>query len=363
MGTIENWLCTDFITSDPFCSVDSLSEHLRRKQYIVLCDESNPCYGVLTPNDVLLRPHKLAIDCLVKKDVIQWDYTYQEIRKRFLSSVSEALPVYDGDRFLGILEKSNTLNRMKELMDELLLSSEAFPKLKTSLLHNLSHEIRTPLNHVLGFMNILSEMSQVESGLNIQKYQHIVQNGSKRFLRFMNDLIDLSICESEDKLELNQSSFSAMELFRAIVEQIHADEIGDNYEVDWTYDIDALLVIYSDLNRLKQVFGHLISLFVQFPSKQCKIVLGAQHDTKNQKQLLYVMCDSNAMEEQCYEQMAPLFQAKELNQGSSFDFRIDFIQKVLQRIGGSYSFEKNAKGKVLFRIFLPIQTTEDSCLN
>jgi hypothetical protein len=223
MEDLKDWLIHSYPTADPFAGVQSVTECLRKKHYLVVSDQDNPCYGILTSDDLLEHPHKLVIDCMSKKENIQIDDPYEVIYKKFEQSSSEALPVYCEDGFVGILEKTYTLVKFKDKIEKINKKIEGQSDLKESILHNLYHEVRTPLSQVLGFMNVLSEIEQNDS-TSILKYQHVIRNGSRQLLEFMNELIDLSVLNSGERLDISLNEFYPESILSNLITQFESDK-------------------------------------------------------------------------------------------------------------------------------------------
>ena len=103
------------------------------------------------------------------------------------------------ERTAELREKARELEAANERLMEL-------DKLKSSLLSNVSHELRTPLTSVLGFARMLAADAQriaKEAGENasgkfvdrIARNEEIVRHESKRLIRLINDILDLSKIE------------------------------------------------------------------------------------------------------------------------------------------------------------------------
>lgn len=70
--------------------------------------------------------------------------------------------------------------------------------LKNNFLSNMSHEVRTPLNSIIGFASLLGEELHDNEHHEFLTY---IEEGGQRLLQTINDLLDLSILESEhDKI-------------------------------------------------------------------------------------------------------------------------------------------------------------------
>ena len=72
--------------------------------------------------------------------------------------------------------------------------AEESDRLKTIFLANMSHEIRTPLNGILGFSSIIT------SGMcdkdQLEKYGKIIENSGHRLMTVIDDIIDISMIQS-----------------------------------------------------------------------------------------------------------------------------------------------------------------------
>ena len=195
---IEEYILITYPTVLPYDSVRSVEDRLRGKGYLVVVDEKNEFCGILTPCDIVVRPHKLVIDCLTPKEIIYTDDSFITMLGKFEQTPSEALPVFRHGACLGVLEKSTVIRKLKSGIEDFRKASKNTGKDKTEFLHNLSHELRTPLNQILGFMSVIAELSPEEIEPNREQYYAIIKESSERFLSTMDDLIELSRLHSED---------------------------------------------------------------------------------------------------------------------------------------------------------------------
>lgn len=67
---IKSIVIRDFNFVVPYASVESVKEQLLKNRYVVV-GENGVFAGLLTPADVIQRPHKLIADCITKKPGIQ----------------------------------------------------------------------------------------------------------------------------------------------------------------------------------------------------------------------------------------------------------------------------------------------------
>jgi two-component system sensor histidine kinase BarA len=86
-------------------------------------------------------------------------------------------------------------------------------RLKSEFLANVSHELRTPLNSILGFAELLKDVTAAD--LKSTRYvQNILQSG-KNLLELINDLLDLAKIEA-GRMEVRSEPVSLNDLFEGL---------------------------------------------------------------------------------------------------------------------------------------------------
>jgi len=124
---------------------------------------------------------------------------------------------------------------------------------KDTFLGQISHELRTPMTSIRAFSEILrdSELSLAEQ----QHFAGIIEDEAQRLTRLLDDLLDLSVLEN-GTLALNRQEGTVGGLIdRAIV----ASGINDKALRVLRHPGDEQVVIFTDLDRLSQVFINLIT--------------------------------------------------------------------------------------------------------
>jgi light-regulated signal transduction histidine kinase (bacteriophytochrome) len=352
MEIVNNHITNDYPTINPYIGVIGIEELLKEKRYVVVSDLDNPCHGVLTPLDILSHPHKLVIDCISPKEAILTSDSFDIIYRKFKRSKSEALPVYNNEKFLGILEVSQIWGLLNKSMEDYKKDVKKFGELKTSLLHNLYHEIRTPLNHVQGFMGVLSSMDQENLKKNFSQYSHIIEHGSKRFLKFMNNLIDLSTLESEDTFELNTSSILIEDLFKELMTQYDQD-YSDNIEADLRYEMPVRNSVVTDYARLKQLLSVLIDISVFLSKGKSTILIGC-HDISDQEKLRFFVKNetSNVNEWQSKVILNGVEGFYRHEETEHYGFQMEFIKMMTALLNGTFEMAVE-KGNVVAYLTVP----------
>jgi Signal transduction histidine kinase len=94
---------------------------------------------------------------------------------------------------LSIKWNITQLEIMKRKLVDAKQKAEESDRLKTIFLANISHEIRTPLNAIVGFSDIMAECDDQKQR---KIYYKIIDQSTKRLLKFIEDILLLSRIES-----------------------------------------------------------------------------------------------------------------------------------------------------------------------
>lgn len=211
-------------------------------------------------------------DLSVLKDKIPISYEKETIdnnENKYITFKKKVL-VENGERAPLIIAMESNITDMKRMEHELIKAKEKAEnsdKLKSAFLANMSHEIRTPLNAIVGFSRVIAETQNANERMG---YYNIVESNNIRLLQLINEILDLSRIESgimeftEEPINLNTM---CQEVFDA-----HRFRCPENVELIYEKS-DPDLWIYSDKNRLIQVFSNLIGNAMKF-TKQGSISFG-----------------------------------------------------------------------------------------
>ena len=163
------------------------------------------------------------------------------------------LTVYD------ISELRNT-QRLLQLEQE---NSRSCDKLKNAFIANMSHEIRTPMNAIVGFSSLLATASSEEEK---NMYTDIINQNSDRLLQLISDILDLSQIEA-GSFDFHYSKFNANDLLRELYALFNI-RLVEKPEVMLVCEADlAELTIYSERQRIMQVFMNLLTNAMKFTQK------------------------------------------------------------------------------------------------
>jgi len=159
-----------------------------------------------------------------------------------------------------------TITETKKELEKAQKEAEESALLKLAFLSNISHEIRTPINSIVGFSNLLSD-KEIDIGQRANFIDHI-SNNSQKLLKLINNLIDVS------KMETNQLTIQKEEfVLNPIITDLfksHKSYLSNNCKLKLRLvlpDNSEQFSIYSDKNKIIQVFDNLIDNAIKFTTK------------------------------------------------------------------------------------------------
>jgi signal transduction histidine kinase len=133
-------------------------------------------------------------------------------------------------------------------------------RLKSEFLANVSHELRTPLNSILGFAELLKDVTAADNKSS-RYVQNILQSG-KNLLDLINDLLDLAKIEA-GKMEVRSEPLSVNDLFEGLVSIMKPVTEAKSLTINCSVASDVP-IINTDPPKLQQVLYNFLSNAIKF---------------------------------------------------------------------------------------------------
>ncbi len=142
--------------------------------------------------------------------------------------------------------------------------AEESDRLKSSFLASISHELRTPLNIIIGFSNIICEITKDKT---LGEYSKAINNSGLNLLEIVENLF--SVAFDEHHVNLKPTSFQLRELSDLLLKQLRKQvEIANKTElIQLVVTSDDKLLeknVTADLNKINQVMINLFKNAVKF---------------------------------------------------------------------------------------------------
>jgi len=195
--------------------------------------------------------------------------------ERWIAWNNTILTSKNGD-FEGVLSSGQDITERRVFEKNLLnaqIASELANRSKSEFLANMSHELRTPLNSVIGFSDVLCTESHGELNEKQKKFISSIHKNGQNLLKIINNILNLSAIEAR-AIELNCEKFLLYDVFREVQENAIPFAMEKNISID--LDIEYLIFIDADRDKIKQILNNLISNAIKFNEHDGSIVIKAR---------------------------------------------------------------------------------------
>lgn len=171
-----------------------------------------------------------------------------------------------------------TISVQKEYVEKL----KEIDRKKVEFSSMVSHELKTPLVPILGYVQMLQKQ-ELMGELNKQQLDAVdeIYSSALKLQRLIGDILTTQKLDL-GKLEFNQENINISELLNSIIKDF--DPITSQKKIQMTIDVPENIVIFSDKDRINQVFSNLIKNAIDFvESKKGEITIGAQNEKNRVK--------------------------------------------------------------------------------
>lgn len=150
-------------------------------------------------------------------------------------------------------------------------------RLKEEFISSISHELRTPLTSIKGWSETLGyeNISKDELDLGLG----IIQDETERLIKLVEELLDFSRLSS-DRIRLQIDMVNIEVLTKGVVNQLKVKAIENNIKLTYRFEVENLVAIQGDKNRLRQVLINLVQNAIKFtpPEGYIEIIVSQNED-------------------------------------------------------------------------------------
>lgn len=169
---------------------------------------------------------------------------------------------------LTLITDITETKRNEQQLIEAKFKAEESDRLKSAFLATMNHELRTPLNHIIGFSDMLPDMTEDAS---IKEFAKIIHKSGLNLLNIIEDIFDLAMMD-QSEIRLREESIYVRDLYLELKKQLQetlskTDKIKD---IHLDHKINSNIVskkIVTDKSKVMQVVTNLINNAVKFTHK------------------------------------------------------------------------------------------------
>lgn len=230
--------------------------------------------------------------------------------------------------------------------------AEEANKAKSLFLSQLSHELRTPLNSVIGFSKVMlgKDMPYEKE----QKYVRRIHTNGAHLLALVNQILDVSMIET-GKLDVIKQNVDLVQILAEIedVISLQATEKGLYYRTVLPDGGTSELSVYTDPNRIRQIFINLISNGLKFSPQggvTCRLKLLA-----NQVQVDIEDTGSGIPLEDQKQIFEPFVRLEKHHNIDGTGMGLTITQMLCQHLGCELSIASSSEQGSVFSVKIPYQ--------
>ena len=241
--------------------------------------------------------------------------------------------------------------------------AEAANEAKTEFLQRMSHDIRTPINGICGMINVADHYAdnmekQTECRAKIKKTSHLL-------LELINEVLDMSKLES-DEVVLEDIPFNLNSIFEEILGVIEHMAAEQNIRIIWEEKEVTHWNLIGSPVHVKRILMNILSNAVKYNKENGYVYISCREIPSKQTAMptLEFVCRDTGIG------MAEAFQKRifepfaQEHAGSRTKFAgtglgMPITKKLVEKMGGTISFESKEGTGTTFVIRIPFQIDTD----
>ena len=339
--------------------VQAMKEHTDSQHIFHLKNEGTGCYGIMLkqrdyyiyaylPDTEVFRNLPLSVTAVV-----------------FLYLLIFGIFCFWGYR-ADLAHRKQEQEKDEKYKAELLRTAkkaEAANEAKTEFLQRMSHDIRTPINGICGMINVADYYAdnmekQTECRAKIKEASHLL-------LELINEVLDMSKMES-DEVVLEEIPFNLNSIFEEILGVIEHMAAEQNIRIIWEEKEVTHWNLIGSPVHVKRILMNILSNAVKYNKENGYVYIGCREIPSKQTAMttLEFVCRDTGIG------MAEAFQKRifepfaQEHAGSRTKFAgtglgMPITKKLVEKMGGTISFESKEGTGTTFVIRIPFQIDAD----
>ncbi len=241
--------------------------------------------------------------------------------------------------------------------------AEAANEAKTEFLQRMSHDIRTPINGICGMINVADYYAdnmekQTECRAKIKEASHLL-------LELINEVLDMSKMES-DEVVLEEIPFNLNSIFEEILGVIEHMAAEQNIRIIWEEKEVTHWNLIGSPVHVKRILMNILSNAVKYNKENGYVYIGCREIPSKQTAMttLEFVCRDTGigMTEAFQKRIFEPFAQEHAGSRTKFagtGLGMPITKKLVEKMGGTISFESKEGTGTTFVIRIPFQIDAD----
>ena len=339
--------------------VQAMKEHTDSQHIFHLKNEGTGCYGIMLkqrdyyiyaylPDTEVFRNLPLSVTAVV-----------------FLYLLIFGIFCFWGYR-ADLAHRKQEQEKDEKYKAELLRAAkkaEAANEARTEFLQRISHDIRTPINGICGMINVADYYAdnmekQTECRAKIKEASHLL-------LELINEVLDMSKMES-DEVVLEEIPFNLNSIFEEILGVIEHMAAEQNIRIIWEEKEVTHWNLIGSPVHVKRILMNILSNAVKYNKENGYVYIGCREIPSKQTAMttLEFVCRDTGigMTEAFQKRIFEPFAQEHAGSRTKFagtGLGMPITKKLVEKMGGTISFESKEGTGTTFVIRIPFQIDAD----
>ena len=333
---INNLVNRNFSTASALEDISHISKLLNDREYVAEMDENLTTHGIVTLKHLHSDPDsQTIIDYDFLKPEVSPNQTIFEVFNLMKEARTDFLPVYENDKFVGVITLMKLMERLIESVNE---TKQNYQK--------AIHDLRNPIGNLQGLTNILNESITDKENHDLIKLCNL---SCKHAMDILDDLLFVEVDENKplSKVPTEMNTFYR----ECIKEQLGLCLLK---QIDIIIELSEEKIIKDiDRNQFKRAVQNVISNAIKFSYSHSIIKISSKID---RDQIILKIQDTGVgipeqYQAEVFNKFTPA-QRTGTNGEPSTGLGLYFTKQCLEQHDGNISF-KSTEGKgTKFYIYL-----------
>jgi PAS domain S-box-containing protein len=321
---------------------------------------------LLTKNiSSITHPDDLETDFEQIQLMLNHDSNYYNREKRYIHKLGHEIWIllnasilFDDDGSpLYFISQIQDISERKAAERELILAkekAEEMNELKNVFLANMSHELRTPMVGIMGAAEVFKGSDSIEE---IRNFSVLLEDSSKRLLRTLNQILDISKMEAQN-LILYKKEILIDEVIRNAVAIFEIEAKRKNLWLNFDF-LKTGLILELDEDLFINLINNLISNAIKFTLEGGISILVRSAVLENREHAEIIVCDTGiGIPKEKFDLIFEPF--RQISEGVARNYEgtglgLTLVKKYTEIMGGKISVKSELGKGTSFYLHFPLK--------
>lgn len=280
----------------------------------------------------------------------------EDIVKAFdVGGVDYVTKPFNFPEVLARVKSQLTLARQRQQIEEGREKDRAYfetlSKIRDQFIRAATHDLKNPIALISGYVSLLKSHDSAVDNEELMEYAAGIQNGTRKLMNLVTDMLDLAQMESGLELFIEQTSLTAF-LDNTVKDYLHTAE-EKNITLVFTAPINDI-EISVDLARMERVLSNLISNAIKYTASGGYVEVTGFKD--NNHVVIQIIDNGYGIPEDALPQLFDAFyrvrKPKHMNEEGT-GLGLSVVKSIVEQHAGEILVESELGKGSIFSIVLP----------